>query len=112
MFLPSHKGTLYTGANFDGRGKKVSSDPVRIRYTPIRTKTESEPTSIRTDKSASQGRAAEEIYDGRILMSRHVEPKFGHKVKLSDGQMFNIEVVQRIYESSGQLDHYQVDLML
>jgi hypothetical protein len=112
MFLPTLKGTLYKGLTFNARGKETPSNPVPIRYTAIRTKLDVNLTSIRTDKSASQGRAEELVYDGRILVHPEVKPEEGQIVTLVDGKTYTIEVVQDIRESIGTIDHYQVDLLL
>lgn len=111
MFLPTQKGVLYTGQTFNGRGKEIPSNPVLMRYTPVRVRNNITKTSIRTDKSASQGRAEELEFDGRILVHPEVTPIEGQKCALQNGEEYVMEVVQEVYDSPGQLDHYQVDLL-
>jgi phytoene dehydrogenase-like protein len=112
LFIPTHSGLLYKVIGFNARGKEIKSLAQIAPYTPIRIKTGIEVTSIRTDKSASQSRAEEAIFDGRVLVSSFVTPVEGGRFAEQSGKEYKIEVVQEIFDMNGQLDHYQVDLSL
>jgi len=96
---------------FSGTGKEIPSDPIPLRFSVIRLRNQSRETSVRTDQSGSQGRAAEDVYDGRILVHPEVEPQMNQCVKIN-GREYVIDEVQPRWDMAGNLNHYQVDLKL
>lgn len=106
-----HTGTLYREIGYTETGREVPTDPVSFRYTVVRLRNQTRRTSVRTDQSGSQGRALEDVYDGRILVHPEIKPEMGEVVEV-DGVMFKIDEVQPKWDMAHVLDHYQVDLVL
>lgn len=110
-FIPTHKGTLYRSVVFTETGREQYSDPVSLRFSVVRIRTQTRETSVRTDQSGSQGRAAEDVFDGRILCHPELEPMMGQGVKVN-GYQYRVDEVQPRYDAAGNLNHFQVDLVL
>lgn len=83
--------------------------PVRIGVATVRLNSGRQQTSIRTDKSGTQSRAEEVVYDARILIEPDATFSFGDKIDLF-GLTYKVEVIFPRYEMTGILHHYQVDL--
>lgn len=101
--------------SFTDTGREVVSDPVTMRYSVVRIRTQTRATSVRTDQSGSQGRANEDVFDGRILVHPDVTPEMGRQVQLLIGRnwyTYTIDEVQPRFDASGALNHWQVDLTL
>ena len=110
-FRPMHTGTLYRETGFTETGRPVYSDPVSMRFNVIRLRNQTRETSVRTDQSGSQGRALEDVYDGRILVHPEIEPMMGQVCDIK-GVTFKIDEVQPKWAMDTVLSHYQVDLVL
>jgi hypothetical protein len=68
-----------------------------------------QPTSIRTDKSGSQGRADESVVQGRLLIENRVEPTGGDLITVR-GTTYKILDVFPRFDMDGLVNHYQVDI--
>lgn len=68
-----------------------------------------QPTSIRTDKSGSQGRADEPVVQGRLLIENRVEPVGGDLIKFR-GRTYRVVDVAERFDMDGLVNHYQVDI--
>lgn len=67
-------------------------------------------TSIRTDRSASQGNAKEITADSVLLFLPTSKIKIGDAVEIN-GLTLYVEIIQRRYEAfTGKLDHIQAEL--
>lgn len=110
-FLPTHKGQLFQTVEYTGSGREVSTNPVPIRFSVVRIRYQTRTTSVRTDQSGSQGRAEQDVYDGRILLHPEVTPETGQQAVI-DGHKFTIDEVQPRYDMAQNLNHWQVDLKL
>lgn len=110
-FIPTHKGVLYKSVTFTGSGEEIPADPVPMRYSIIRIRNQTRTTSVRTDQSGSQGRAMEDVFDGRILVHPEIEPEM-NQVVFVNNRNYVVNEVQPKYDMAANLNHYQVDLVL
>jgi hypothetical protein len=67
-------------------------------------------TSIRTDKSASQGNADEILADARLLIPSTFRPMIGDVVIVRDIKLTVIGIRQKFTALIDKFDHYEVDL--
>ncbi len=120
-FIPHHKGVLFRVVEYSVTGSETPSDPVNIKYSVVFLRRKTRSTSVRTDQSGTQGRAEEEVFDGRILVAAwaqqpdgkqiELEPLEGGRIELN-GRWYTVQEVQPRYGSFGLLDHWQLDLEL
>lgn len=75
----------------------------------IRIERQTKPTSIRTDKSGSQGRAEEMVVQGRLLLENRVEPINGDLVSFR-GKTYKVVDVFPRFDMDALVNHYQVDV--
>lgn len=109
-FLPIMTGWLYKPSkSYTVTGEAKLTDPVMVRLTPIRLETGFQQTSIRTDKSGSQSRAEESVFQGRVLIHPKYDVKPGDILEVSEIR-YKVESIWPRYEMNGVLHHYQVDL--
>jgi hypothetical protein len=75
----------------------------------VRIEQMTQPTSIRTDKSGSQGRAYEKIIAGRFLIENSKEPSSGDLITVR-GKTYEVVDVFPRYDMDGLVNHFQVDI--
>lgn len=109
-FRPLAKAKLYRSTGYTIDGTVELGTPVEIGIAPVRLNSSVSQTSIRTDKSGSKARAEEVSYDARILIVPDAEFTHGDIIELF-GLNYRIEVIFPRHEMTGQLNHYQVDLI-
>ena len=110
-FIPTHTGILYKTVTFSETGEEIYSDPVPLRFFVVRIRNQTRTTSVRTDQSGSQGRAMEDVFDGRILVHPEIEPEMNQVVFLNN-RNYVVNEVQPRWDMASNLNHYQVDLVL
>lgn len=121
MFKSSvFKGTVAGVLFRKGLGYTSTGDPIfgalgKFRFTPITSKTQSEETSIRTDKSGSKSRADEGVAYFRI----QIEPsKIGKSIKIGDrvdllGASYKVASITPVFNIMDAIaDHILADLKL
>lgn len=88
----------------DTKGKSAKCGIVRLEVGQ-------EKTSVRVDSSATRAHADEITAQSRILFERHVDIAIGDQVEVH-GYTLEVTSVFPRYTVNGQLDHFQVDLMV
>lgn len=108
-FIPQIYGRIQSVAGFDRVGRPRFGPPRRVGISVIRNEQQSKTTSIRTDKSGSQGNADEVVVKGRLLLETHSNPKIGDLVSFM-GETHRIDKVFPRLDMDGLINHYQVDI--
>lgn len=109
-FVPQQRAALYklSGRTVDGEPiLEYSSD---VHFSPVRLDMSIGKSSVRTDKSGTQGRAEEEMFDGRILVHPEDFIKFNDVLEIL-GKKFQVVGIFPRFDMASVLHHYQVDLM-
>lgn len=109
-FVPQQIANLYRV-----NGRTVDGEPVLrqdgvVWFSPVRLDMSIGKSSIRTDKSGTQGRAEEEMFDGRILVHPDYSLKFNDVLEIFD-KKFQVVGIYPRFDMANVLHHYQVDLM-
>lgn len=99
---------------YDRYGQPIHSETEReTRCAIIRLTSSVDTTSVRTDSSASRGRAEEVVYDVRLLMAPRESVKRGDlvTVRLKGAEALTVEVmeVHPRADVAGRLHHIEVD---
>lgn len=108
--ISSQIGLRYTVGKYTVTGEAVLGEPEEFAFSPVYLEMSTGKTSIRTDKSGTQSRAEEELFDGRILIAPDVTLDFDDIVEFKD-KKFRVVRIHPRYEMNHELHHYQVDLM-
>lgn len=101
---------MYRVDGYTVTGQPKLSKPVEFGFAPVKLDMSIGKTSIRTDKSGSQSRAEEELFDGRILVKPSTVLQFDDIVEIGP-KKFKVVTIHPRYEMNHELHHYQVDLM-
>ena len=96
---------------YDRYGKEQLGKSYTAKCAIVKLTQVSEPTSVRTDSSASRGAAREIIADARLLFPRTVDVNIDDKVEVMGMSLKVLSVFPRT-TIGGQHDHNQVDLMV
>lgn len=108
-FIPQLYGQLRSPTGYTVTGVPTFGLPRPVGLSVIRDESMSQPTSIRTDKSGSQGRADEVVVKGRLLIENQVVPKIGDLVSFLSNT-YRIDRVFPRLDMDGLVNHYQVDV--
>lgn len=76
----------------------------------VRLTNKTKRTSIRTDRSASQGNAFEAVAQARLLFTPSTKINIGDLVSINGLVLIVISIQQRFQNLSSLMDHYEVDL--
>lgn len=96
-------------STYDHTGRRQISDtPVDTKCAAVRFGASVETTSVRTDSTASQGRAEQVVYDAVLLFRTSEQVKNGDVVELY-GQRYRIARVQPRPNVMGALHHVQAE---
>ena len=108
-FIPQMKGQLKSPNGYTATGDATYGKPRQVGVSVVRLETMVRPTSIRTDKSGSQGRSDEMVLDGRLLLDNGSSPKGGDLIEVR-GITYEIVDVYPRYDMDGLINHFQVDV--
>ena len=104
--------TIATQSGYDAHGKQMLGQNQPIKCAVVKLANSVKKTSIRTDRSASQGNADEIIADARLLFNESVNPQVGDVITIRGIQLV-VDVVEHKFNAlSDKFDHYQVDLSI
>ncbi len=107
-FRPKIPMTIERQTGHDLYGKPTFGAPVTVRCAPIRLEQDIKKTSIRTDKSGSQGAADEDIAVARILVEAKADIKRGDRV-VCRGVILKVHTVYQRVSFENTISHWQVD---
>lgn len=96
---------------YDRYGKEQLGNSYTAKCAVVKLTQVSEPTSVRTDSSASRGAAREIIADARLLFPKTTAVGIDDKVEIMGVSLKVLSVFPRT-TIGGQHDHNQVDLMV
>lgn len=96
---------------FTVAGKRQYGNPVQVGISIIRALNLSEKTSVRADTSGTKSFADESLVKGRALIYPCVKPKIDDLLFVGEDQ-YEIKGVRKVYDMSGQVDHYEVELVI
>lgn len=111
-FIPQLYGEIRSASGFTVTGRPNFGSPRPVGLSVVRDEAKSQPTSIRTDKSGSQGRADEVVVKARLLIENLVEPKMGDLISYAIGTVKRTYRVDGVYprlDMDGLINHFQVD---
>jgi len=111
MFIPNVRCKIARRLGFNTYGKPSYGAPYDAWCGIVRLEVDSDPTSVRTDSSASRGAAMEETATARILFPAHTQLAQGDMVIVS-GITLTVQSVWPRHSVLGDLDHWQVDLTI
>lgn len=107
-FRPKIPMTIERPSGYDDYGAPTFGTPVQVFCAPIRLEQDIQKTSIRTDKSGSQGAADEDIAVARILVEAKADIKRGDRV-VCRGVILKVNTVYQRVTFHNTIDHWQVD---
>lgn len=111
MFIPNLRFTYKQRIGNTAYGQPRFG-PERKGYCGVvRMEEQSRTTSVRTDSSASQTTAMEEVATARLLVPAYITLRQGDHVTVS-GFNLVVQAVHARYSVLGVLDHWQVDLTI
>lgn len=96
---------------YDRYGKEQLGNSYTAKCAIVKLTQLSEPTSVRTDSSASRGAGREVLADARLLFPKTTEVSIDDKVEVMGVELRVLSVFPRT-TIGGQHDHNQVDLMV
>lgn len=108
---PTVPCTVRPSVGVDMYGKELLGEAFPAKCAIVRLVDASERTSVRTDSSASRGRAREIQSDARLLFPPGSTVKIDDQVELL-GSTLKITSVFPRYDVQGRFHHYQVDGMI
>lgn len=108
-FIPQMRGTLRSPTGYTITGDTQYGLSRKIGLSVVRIERQTQPSSIRTDKSGSQGRADENVVQGRLLIEAKGVPANNDLVTVR-GTTYRIVDVFPRYDMDGLVNHYQVDI--
>lgn len=111
MFIPRRKtGKIFRLLKKDVYGDKThEKSGVSFGWAPVYVRDKLDDSSVRSDSSASRGRAEEKVADIRILMEPKSMPKNGDNISLDGGLAVEIVRVQERMLFNGKINHWEVD---
>lgn len=105
-------GSLTRKTGTTRRGEPIYADhAISVRVDVIRLTSKIQPTSVRTDSSATRGNAEEMVAAGRVLFQRQVSPQRGDRFVIH-GVVMRIEGIEARVDTFGELDHWDCTLVL
>lgn len=108
-FRPTVNCRIYASRKFDMYGKPVPDYGTVSKCDIVRLSKVKKETSIRSDASASRGRADEQLYDAVLLMKPQTVIEIDNKVEINGFELKVKKVVPR-YNIFGRLEHQEVSL--
>lgn len=102
--------TITPTIGFDKYGAEQLGTLVKAKCTIISLSLKQEPTSVRTDSSASRGSAAERVSEARLLFAPGLAA-IDSKVEVH-GRSLRIIAIDPRYTVGGTHDHDEVDLVI
>src|SRR5680860_267688 len=81
-FIPQMQGQIKSPTGFTATGDATFGRPRSVGLSVVRIERMTQPTSIRTDKSGSQGRADENAVQGRFLLENRERPYGGDLIQV------------------------------
>ena len=110
MLTPNNKGDLYRWGSTDLYGEPSFAAVENVDCAVVRLVMATDPTSIRTDKSASRSSADETVAENtKILFPASVAPSMGDKFVIY-GFTYKIKSAEPRISVAGKLDHYECKL--
>jgi len=107
--MPQMRGQIKSPTGFSVTGEATYGRSRSVGLSVARIEKATQPTSIRTDKSGSQGRADESVVKGRLLIENRIAPLNGDLITVR-GTAYEILDVYPRYDMDGLVNHYQVDI--
>lgn len=110
--IGNQTGQLTRKVGTTRRGEPVYADnAISVRVDVIHLNAKIQPTSVRTDSSASRGNAEEMVAAARVLFQRQVNPQRGDRFVIH-GVVMRIESIEPRVDTFGELDHWDCTLVL
>ena len=106
MLLPNNKGQLSKRVGYTGQGEARFGAPVMVPCAVVKLIHEIKKTPIRTDASASRGRADEGVSSSVILFPATSGVTVGDRFAIA-GLDLRCSGSQPRYDALGTLDHYE-----
>ena len=112
MIFPTTPCTITKPIGYDEFGTPLFGMPVNVKCCVVKLTGGTKKTSIRTDKSASQGNADELVSESRLLFPPNVSINVGDIVTIRGMKLVVDLIEQKFTALIGKFDHYQVDLTI
>lgn len=109
MIFPTTACVITPTVGFNDYGKPQPGPRVASLCAIVKLATALKATSIRTDRSASQGNATEIIADARLLFSPYAVLKVGDIVTIRGVKLMTDLIEEKFHAITGALDHLQAD---
>lgn len=109
IFRPNTPCMIYGKEEFDVYGKPVESQGRKSKCSVVRISSAKKETSIRSDASASRGRADEQVFGSILLMLPKEEIQIDNKVEVNGFTLKVVSVMPR-YNVAGRLEHQEIGL--
>ena len=109
MIRPNIRCTVSKDNGFNVHGQAQYGEPINAKCSVVRYKAINQKTSVRTDSSASRGRADEDVYDAVLLFSPKTNINKNDVVEIF-GEKLKVNNVERRFSALGVLDHLEVSL--
>lgn len=110
MFRPNQTGLLHSRIGRDKHARETFAEPRQIQLAVVQLEPTVQPTTVRSDSSASRGTADEIRVVGKILVPANVEIKIDDRVELQAGLYRVLMVHPRYAVIGGRHDHNEIDL--
>ena len=109
MFLANARADHWRRLATNVYGEASWGAQAKILCSVVHLMKKAQPTSVRTDSSASRGNADETVSQTKLLVDARETVAIGDKVRLF-GFTLVISGLEPRYDIYGALDHYEVDL--
>lgn len=111
MFRPNVDCEISRAVGYSGVGKRQYGPWAPARCGIVHLFDSADPTSVRTDSSASRSSAIDENIKARILVLPSVKVAAGDRLRVA-GYTMTVQSVFPRHAVNGNLDHYQLDLQI
>jgi len=112
MIFPSIPCTISSIAGHNEYGREYLGAERKARCCVVKLSGSTKKTSIRTDKSASQGDADEIVADARLLFPDGTNIEVGDVVVIRGRRLVVDSIEEKFQALTNKFDHYQVDLLI
>jgi hypothetical protein len=110
--IGNQAGQLTRKIGTSRRGEPIYADRAeRVMVDVIHLSAKIQPTSVRTDSSATRGNAEEMVAAAKILFRTEANPKRGDRFVIH-GVVLRIESIEARVDTFGKLDHWETTLVL
>jgi hypothetical protein len=112
MHIPNNRCQLALYLGIDKKSEPIYKKPNIEGCSIITYRLEQVPTPLRSDTSASQGRATIKKGMIRVMLLANTRANFGSKFNLVSrpDDIYKLIEIHPRYDALGKVDHYQCDL--